>query len=549
MLQERFVAYLENGIKENWEITALSDYQSESFTYGEVAREIARIHFLYHNLGIKSGDKIALVGKNSARWCIVYLATVTYGAVIVPILPDFTPEDIHFIVNHSDSVLFFCSDAIFETLKFQEMDHIAGVISVNHYTILDEKNQQLSKNFNAYEDFIKNKFPQGYQAKDFNPPVTENDKLAVISYTSGTTGFSKGVMLSHNSLAANIRFAQNHMPLNPGDRIVSFLPLAHTYGCAFEFLFPFSIGCSITILTKTPSPKIITQAFKEIRPALILSVPLVIEKIYKKQIIPVIKKPHMKILLSIPGLKNIILSKIRKKLTGVFGGNFTEVIIGGAPFNPEAEQFFKKMKFRYTVGYGMTECGPLISYAAWDEIPRGSSGKPVDTLEVKIDSLNPAKEAGEIILRGENVMEGYYKNKEATDEIIDKDGWLHTGDLGLMDEQGFIYIKGRTKSLILGANGKNIYPEEIEAAYNNRWGVAETVLVHRKEKLVMLIYPEIEVLKAYGMEESEFPELFERYRKEINNTIPGYMKVSSVEIHEEEFVKTPKRSIKRYLYH
>jgi long-chain acyl-CoA synthetase len=392
------------------------------------------------------------------------------------------------------------------------------------------------------------KYPEGLTPSIFRLPEVPNSDLAVISYTSGTTGHSKGVMLTHNSLAANIRFAQNNMPLNPGDPILSFLPLAHSYGCAFEFLFPFSIGCHVTLLTKTPSPQIIMQAFKEIRPALVLSVPLVIEKIFKNQLLPVISKWHMKLLLKIPGIKSILHKKIREKLVQVFGGRFTEIVIGGAPFSREAEIFLRKINFPYTVGYGMTECGPLISYASSEVIPLGSSGKAVDTLEVRIDSPDPQTQVGEIILKGENTLTGYYKNDQATHDIIDEKGWLHTGDLGLIDEKGFIYIKGRSKSLILGANGKNIYPEELESMFNNLPGVGESLVVDRNEKLVALIYPDTDALAKHKVEGDLIIQLMEQHRIDVNSRVAGYMRISRVELHPEEFIKTPKRSIKRFLY-
>ena len=548
MLTEQFTDYLENSIKKNWHIQAFSDYNGESFSYAEVGSEILKFPIVYESLQIKKGDKIALIGKNSSRWGIVYLSVITYGAVIVPILPDFVAEDIHHIVNHSDSVLLFVADTIFETLDIKQMNQLKGAISVNTF-------QTIAANVNSFDDVYKkaidshNKNLHGkMRGEDFFLPEVTNKELAVISYTSGTTGFSKGVMIPHNSLAGNIRFAQNHMPLDPGDNIVSFLPLAHTYGCAFEFLFPFSIGCHITFLTKTPSPQIIIKAFQEIKPSLVLSVPLVIEKIYKKQIIPVINKPVMKVILKIPGLNNVVYSSIKKKLTNVFGGKFREIVIGGASFNPEAEKFFRKIKFPYTVGYGMTECGPLISYSSWKTNKLGASGKAVDTLEVKIDSENPESEVGEIILRGEHLMYGYYKNEKATSEVIDKDGWFHTGDVGTIGKDGNIFIKGRIKSLIVGPNGKNIYPEELEAKINNKFGIGESLVVLRNDKLVALIYPDYEALKAYHMQQPEFEKMYEEYRKDINSTSPGYMSISKFEIHDEEFQKTPKRSVKRFLY-
>ena len=432
-------------------------------------------------------------------------------------------------------------------MVFDEMPAIMGVLSIAGFEIQAQRSEVFVKAVDLTEIGLSGKTVT-LNPNDYKLPQVSNDQLAVISYTSGTTGFAKGVMIPHNSLAANIRYAQRNMPLNPGDRIVSFLPLAHTFGCAFEFLFPFTLGCDVTILTKTPSPQIILQAFGEIKPSLILSVPLVTEKIYKKQVLPVISKPIMKVLLSIPGVSGLILKKIRAKLEAAFGGNFRELVLGGAPFNQETEIFFKRMKFPFTVGYGMTECGPLISYTNWRENPVGASGRIVDTLEIKIDSVDPLNVPGEIMVRGENVMYGYYKNKEATDAVLDPDGWLHTGDLGLMDKRGSIFIKGRIKSLLLGASGKNIYPEEIESIYNNKFGVAETIVVQRNEKLVALIFPDLEYVQRENISNEELLKLFDGYKKEINEQLPGYMNVSQVEIRSEEFAKTPKRSIKRFMY-
>jgi long-chain acyl-CoA synthetase len=490
MITERFVDYIESSIKKNWNLPALSDYNGEKLTYAEVGNYILKYHLLFSKLGINKGDKIALVGKNSARWCCIYLSAVSYGAVIVPVLPDFKADDIQSIINHSDSVLLFSSDAIYQSLDPWRMPALVGIISLNTFDTLHAGSDKFSAVMEILDaEFVK-QYPVGLVADKFALPDIGNEELAVISYTSGTTGFSKGVMLQHNSLAANVRYAQNNMPLKSGDPIVSFLPLAHSYGCAFEFLFPFSIGCNITILTKTPSPQIVIQAFQEIKPRLILSVPLVIEKIYKTRILPSISKFPIGFMLHVPLMNKLIHKKIRKSLMDVFGGNFEEIVIGGAAFNLEAESFFKKIGLPFAVGYGMTECGPLISYASWRINPLAASGKAVDTLEVKIDSPEPQRIVGEILLRGENAMTGYYKNPEATAEIIDEEGWLHTGDLGLIDKDGFIYIKGRCKSLILGSNGKNIYPEEIEATINNKFCVAESLVVHRDEKLIALIYPD-----------------------------------------------------------
>jgi long-chain acyl-CoA synthetase len=548
MLKERFVDYIVSSIKKNWNITALSDYKGEKLTYSDVARYILKFHLMFDRLGIKKGDKIALVGKNSARWAVVYLSTVTYGAVTVPILPDFKTDDIQSIINHSDSILLFSSDTIFQTLDPVKLPAIMGVISLNTFELLHSKADKLTTLMENLEvEFVRH-YPEGLDPDKFIIPEVGNEDLAVISYTSGTTGFSKGVMLPHNSLAANVRYAQNNMPLQPGDPIVSFLPLAHSYGCAFEFLFPFSIGCHITILTKTPSPQIIIQAFQEVKPRLILSVPLVIEKIYKAKILPAITKFPTNLLLKIPLVNILILKKIRKTLMHSFGDNFAEIVIGGAAFNLEAETFFKKVKLPFAVGYGMTECGPLISYAPWTVNRIGASGRPVDTLEIRIDSPNPEKIVGEIVLRGENVMVGYYKNPEATQEIIDKEGWMHTGDLGLIDKDGFIYIKGRCKSLIVGSNGKNIYPEEIEAAINNKFCISESLVVHRDEKLVALIYPDNDAISSNNISNEDLLKILEQHRKEVNASFPAYMNIARFELHLEEFAKTPKRSIKRFMY-
>jgi long-chain acyl-CoA synthetase len=547
MIKERLIGYIEDSIRKNWDIEALSNYGGDGYTYKEIARSMLSLHLIFEKAGVGQGDKISLIGKNSANWCTVYLAAVTYGAVIVPILPDFKPEDLMNIVNHSDSQLLLVDKSIMETLDYSKMPAINNVLYTEDFSYFDGRDDSVKKLVGEIDKVYAEKYP------DLKPEMIkfsdiDNEEIAVLSYTSGTTGFSKGVMVPHRSLAANVRFAQNNMPLEPGDDIVSFLPLAHTYGCAFEFLFPFTYGCHITILTKTPSPQIIVQAFKEIRPRLILSVPLVIEKVYKKQLLPVISKPMMKILLAIPGINSILMNKIRKTLYASFGGNFHEMVIGGAAFNADVEKFFKKINFPFTVGYGMTECGPLISYASWDTTKLGASGRPVDTLEVTIDSSDPEKEVGEIILRGDNVMLGYYKNEKATKEIIDKEGWMHTGDLGIMDKEGNIFIKGRSKSLLLGPSGKNIYPEEIESMINNQYLIAESVVISEDNKLVALVYPDFEQMKKDGVGEDQLEQIYERTRKEVNERLPAYMNVTRFRIHDEEFTKTPKRNIKRFLY-
>lgn len=547
MIKERLIGYIEQSIKQNWNIEALSNYKENGVSYKDIAEKILRFHIFFKDAGIKEGDKIAMVGRNSANWCVAYLSTVTYGAVIVPLLPDFKPDDLANLINHSDAILLFADDKIFETIDKSKIPAIKGVISLDDFSMITATDLEINKTYLAVEGKYLKAFPD-LKPDDIKFSDISNDELAVISYTGGTTGFSKGVMITHNSLAANVRFAQNNMPLKPGDPLVSFLPLAHTYGCAFEFLFPFTFGCHITILSKTPSPQVIVQAFKEIKPRLILSVPLVIEKIFKKQLLPVIGKPHMKFLLAVPGINKLLHKKIREKLTETFGGRFHEIVIGGAAFNQEAEKFFRKIGFRFTVGYGMTECGPLISYTPWDRTKLGASGKPVDTLEVTIDSDDPFNIIGEIILKGENVMLGYYKNERATKEIIDEKGWMHTGDLGIMDKDGNIFIKGRSKSMLLGPSGKNIFPEEIEAVINNMDYISESLVILEDTKLVGLICPDYEMIKRDNISDEQLLKILDETRKTVNERVPEFMAVSKFRIHPEEFAKTPKRSIKRFLY-
>ncbi len=548
-MKENLSEFILKALRHNWKITAFADYGGKSYKYSDVAGYIVHLHTRFQVYGIKPGDKIALLGKNSAHWGMSYLAILTYGAVVVPILPDFKPNDVHHIVNHSESRLLISSDVLFDALDPDRMDDLLGIISLNDFSVLsDGKGSSISDKAELIEDKHQENYPYGVQSDSLKLPVIPNENLAVISYTSGTTGFTKGVMLQHNALVANVVYANNNMPLNPGDEIVSFLPLAHAYGCAFEFLWPFTLGCHITFLTRTPSPQIILQAFKEVRPRLVLSVPLIIEKIYKKQIMPVIEKPAMKSMLKTPVLRNIIKKKIRKKLVDVFGGNFHEVVIGGAPLNKEVEDFLHDIRFPYSIGYGMTECGPLISYANWDKTRPGSAGKIVDTLEAKVDSPDPQNIAGEILVRGENVMMGYYKNKEATREALDEDGWLHTGDLGLIDKKGYVYIKGRSKSMILGPSGQNIYPEEIEAKLNNKMFIQESLVIENQGRLEALVYPDYEATDKAEVSENMLREILEGYKSSLNNSLPVYMNLSKIKIVPEEFAKTPKKSIKRFLY-
>jgi long-chain acyl-CoA synthetase len=539
------ISLFANTIRDNWEFRALSDYGGSSFTYREVGEKILKIHELFRRSGINKGDKVALYGKNSANWGIIYLSTVAYGAVIVPILPDFKPADVHHIATHSDSVLLFAEDSLFSSLDPEAMPQVRKILKIQDQSVL----------FYRGESSVEESFTGSVSESNgeitpemINFESSRGEDIAVISYTSGTTGFSKGVVIQHKSLLGNILYAHRNMPLNPQNRILSFLPLAHTYGCAFEFLFPFTLGCDITFLTKTPSPKIIMQAFQEIKPELILSVPLVIEKIYKSQLIPVLRKPAIKILTHIPLLNQLIFRKIRKKMVDVFGGNFRELVIGGAPFNSQAERFFRKIGFPFTVGYGMTECGPLISYASWKTTKLGASGRIVDELELRIDSPEPTKIAGEILVRGNHVMLEYYKNEEATLAVLEKDGWLHTGDLGIIDAKGNIHIKGRSKNMILGPSGKNIYPDEIESILNNRFLVMESLIIERDQNLVALIFPDADAMGKAEVTKERLPEIFKGYIHDLNHRLPKYIHVSGFEIVESEFEKTPKRSIKRFLY-
>jgi long-chain acyl-CoA synthetase len=549
MMKENLTQLLEGSIRKNWNMPALGNYNGELITYAEAGKKIAQLHLIFEICQVKQGEKISLVGKNSINWGITYLATITYGAVIVPVLPDFKPNDIQHIVNHSDSRLLFIADAIFENLTRDQMKEVDYIFSLSDFTLLcDCKSTKIKKNLDSIDDQFNKKYPEGLNQENFKLPTVENKSMAVLSYTSGTTGFTKGVMLTHNNLVANVVYANENMPLEPGDKIVSFLPLAHAYGCAFEFLWPFNLGCHITFLTKTPSPQIILKAFSEIKPRLVLAVPLILEKIYKKQILPVISKSSMKTLLKLPVINKVIESKVKKKLMDAFGGNFHEVVIGGAPLSKEVEVFLNKIRFPFSIGYGMTECAPLISYANWDKTRLGSAGKVVDSMEIKIDSEDPENIAGEIMVKGENVMLGYYKNPEATKATIEPDGWMHTGDLGLIDKDGFVYIKGRSKSMILGASGQNIYPEEIEARFNNLDFVQESLVVEKDGRLVALIYPDYELADKRGFTDKELKDVFEKHRKNLNEILPAYMNIASTRIFAEEFEKTPKKSIKRFLY-
>jgi long-chain acyl-CoA synthetase len=536
-------ALFEQTFRTHWDLPAFDDHGAgPTLTYGAAAARILGIQELLLAAGVKRGDKVALLGKNSTGWALAYLATVTAGAVIVPILPDFHEDDILHVINHSDAVALFVAAETFETLDPARLTGLQAVFALEDLRLLYQRRT-------ALRERVERAWPTGTKVEraTFTLPQTSADDLAAIIYTSGTTGFSKGVMLPQRSLLANVLFAQRSISLATGNRILSFLPLAHAFGCAFEFLFPASIGCHITFLGKVPSPRVALDAFHEIRPHLILSVPLVIERIYHKRIRALIDRRAVRLLLKAPFIRERIYARVRRSLNHAFGGRFIEIIIGGAPFSPEVESFLRRIGFRYTVGYGMTECGPLISYSGWRHYRGGSVGRPIDVLEVRIDSPDPAT-PGEILVRGPNTLAGYYKHKQATAEALDADGWLHTGDLGAIDGDGFLFIKGRCKSLLLGPSGQNIYPEEVEARLNALPFVQESLVIRRDERLVALVYPDIEQADRKRIGEEELKVVMEGHRRTLNATLPAYSTVARIELHAEEFQKTATRKIKRFLY-
>ena len=551
MIQENFIKIYEKSFKKNWELPALTDYsKGTTFSFADVAKEIARIHILFEECQIRRGDKIALIGKDSARWCIVYMAAVTYGAIIVPILQDFSPNDVHHIINHSESVFLFVSDRIWDTLEEEMIEDVRGVFSLSDFRCLHQRDgESIQKLLKGMDEKMAEKYPDGFGKDDIEYAELDNDKVVLLNYTSGTTGFSKGVMLTGNNLAGNVMYGIELGVLYRGERELCFLPLAHAYSCAFNFLVPMAVGAHVYLLGKVPSPKILMKAFEEVKPNLIITVPLVIEKIYKNVIQPIINKKSMKWALSIPLLDGQIYGQIRKKLVDALGGRFKEVIIGGAAMNPEVEEFFHRIKFPFTIGYGMTECAPLISYAPWNEFVTTSSGRVLDIMEARIYKENPDDRLGEIQVRGENVMVGYYKNPEATKEVFTEDGWLRTGDLGTLDEHNNLYIRGRSKTMILSSSGQNIFPEEIEARLNNMPFVLESLVIERNRKLVALVYADYEALDSLGLNNPEnLKTIMDENLKNLNNSVAAYEKVSQIQLYPTEFEKTPKRSIKRYLY-
>lgn len=529
-----------NSIHENAELNAFSDYLGGTYTFKQVGEHIAKLHRLYKQLGIQRGDKIAIVGRNMSSWAISYLSVVSYGAVVVPILPDFSANDIQHIVNHSGSVFLFATELQYDKFDHEQMPHLKGILSLPDFKVLCDKCHGLQ----AEWDSILSSGAMGLE-----PATVAHEELMVLSYTSGTSGFSKGVMLPHRSIWSNVQFARDSFDLKAGDRMVSFLPLAHAYGCLFEFLWPFTIGVHVTFITKTPSPRIILEAFQAVKPHLILSVPLILEKIFKKNIHPIIEKGTVATVLKIPLVNKLLHAKIRNKLVENFGGEFREMIVGGAALNHDVEEFLHKIGFPLTVGYGMTECGPLISYSSATTTKMKSAGRIVHRMEVRIDHPDPDTLVGEICVKGDNLMLGYYKNPDATKEMFDEDGWLHTGDLGIADGENFIFIKGRSKSMILGASGQNIYPEEIEALLNSMDLVQESLVRDMGEgKLEALIYPDFEMADSLGLSEQQLENKLQEIKNEANKVLPAYQNISKVTLFPEEFEKTPKRSIKRFVY-
>lgn len=551
MIKENFIRIYEESFKENWSLPALTDYaKGTTFTYADLATQIARIHLLFQECQIRRGDKIALIGKDSARWCMAYMAAVTYGAIIVPILQDFNPNDVHHIVNHSESVFLFTSDRIWETLEEEKMEQVRGVFSLSDFRCLHQRDgESIQKFLKSVDERMDEKYPGGFTRNDIRYADLSNDKVVLLNYTSGTTGFSKGVMLTGNNLAGNVVYAKSLNLLSKGERELCFLPLAHAYSCAFNFLLPLAVGAHVYMLGKAPSPKILLKAFEEVKPHIILTVPLVIEKIYRKMILPQLNKRTMKVALNIPFLDDRIYSQVRKKLSDAMGGRFREVIVGGAALNQEVEDFLYKIKFPFTVGYGMTECGPLISYDHHEEFVPGSCGQVLKgIMEVRIDSGDPFHEVGEIQVRGENVMQGYYKNQDATEAAFTPDGWLRTGDLGTIDADNRIYIRGRSKTMILGASGQNIYPEEIEAKLNNLPFIMESLVVEKNGKLVALVYPDYDTVDSTGVSHEDLPLVMEENRVALNKMVAPFETVAEIQLYPTEFEKTPKKSIKRYLY-
>lgn len=546
-----FINLIAKSLQDNWDLDALTDYQGVTLQYKDVARKIEKLHILFENAGVRPGDKIALCGRNSAHWAAAFLAVLSYGAVAVPILHEFKAQQVHDIVNHSEAKILFVGDMVWPDLDADEMPSLEGIINIPDYSVLISRSTLLTQARERLNEFFGRKFPKYFRKEHVSyPHVSNPEGLALINYTSGTTSNSKGVMIPYRALWSNYMFAEEVLgpKVKRGDSIISMLPLAHMYGMAFEFIFEFLHGCHVFYLTRVPSPKIVLQAFSDVKPAIVISVPLIIEKIIKKNVLPKLQTPAVKILLKLPIINTRIFDKVRDNLVEAFGGRFYEIIVGGAAFNSEVEQLLKKINFPYTVGYGATECAPIITYEDWHDFRLGSCGKAAPRMEIKINSEDPQHVAGEIYARGANVMLGYFKNEEATAQTLDKDGWYHTGDLGTIDAEGNLFIRGRSKNMLLGASGQNIYPEEIEDKLNTLPYVNESIVIQKGEKLYALIHPDFDEAKRDGLDEEGLQQAMEQNRKELNELVAAYERISGVKIYEEEFEKTPKRSIKRFLY-
>ncbi len=548
-MDKSFIAFIEESIKKHWDLDALTDYKGATLQYKDLARKIEKMHILLEESGVKPGDKVAICGRNCSHWGVAFLAILTYGAVAVPILHEFKADNVHHIVNHSDARLLFVGDVAWEALNEAEMPNLEGVILLTDFTLLVCRSEKLEYAREHLNEMFGKKYPRNFRREHVSYRRDNPEELAVINYTSGTTSFSKGVMLAYRTLWSNTQFAFEVLTLKPGDKVVSMLPMAHMYGLAFEFIYEMCCGCHIYFLTRIPSPKIIFQAFADVKPKIVIAVPLIIEKIIKKNVLPKLETLKMRFLMRLPVINDKIKATVRDHMIQGFGGNFYEVIVGGAAFNQEVEKLLKSIDFPYTVGYGMTECGPIICYEDYHKFVPGSCGKAAPRMEVRIDSEDPQHIVGEIITRGDNVMLGYYKNEEATAQAIDKEGWLHTGDLGIMDAEGNVFIRGRSKNMLLGPSGQNIYPEEIEDQLNNLPLVCESIVIQQKDnRLAALVYPDFDDAYAHGLNDADIERIMEENRVNLNAALPAYSQIARIKIYPEEFEKTPKKSIKRFLY-
>ena len=542
---KHYFTRLQEAMTSNWDRPALGYYRGETFTFGEVATQIAKLHVLYEAIGLKKGDKVALCAKNSARWGIAFFSANTYEAVVVPILADFHPDSVNSLVDHSESTVLFTDTDIWNKLDIEKMPQVKAVVSTADFKLLYAADDKISKANENLQELFEKKYPNGFTSADISYPTDNAKDLAIINYTSGTTSAPKGVMLRYECISANVTFGQKRLPSYPGDKIVSMLPMAHMYGMMFELIYPLCGCAAVYYLGKTPTPALLLGAMAEVKPYLVITVPLVMEKIFKSKVAPIVNKPIMKVICAIPGLNQIIFKKVRTSLLNAFGGNVREIVMGGAALNPEVETWFKKFKLPFTVGYGMTEAAPLMAYEDWYDFASKSCGKAIDTIEVRIDSEDPYNKVGEIQARGMNIMSGYFKNEEATQAAFTADGWMRTGDLGLLDKKGNIFIKGRSKNMILSANGQNIYPEEVEAVVNNQPYVIESVVVDRGARLVALVFTDSDKMKADAVDVEEFKK---NLMFEVNKSMPAYSKINIVEIMDQPFEKTPKMSIKRFMY-